>query len=189
MAIIESIWKSIKGFVLGTPGPRRRKKRQPLRSGKKKTKSKRLPARRKTYKKIVIKSPLRSKSVTPKVNRTIQKALIKSKPSAALGKKTALSAKAASKKNAPSVDTRAQMFVGVITHYFPRISVVVVKIMEHPLGLGHVIRVAGSKTNFEQKIDSLQIESVNVKQAKKGQLVGLKVVKEAQVGDKVFRLK
>jgi hypothetical protein len=37
-------------------------------------------------------------------------------------------------------------------------------------------------------VESLQIESEDVKVAPKGQLVGLKVIKPAKPGDKVFKL-
>jgi hypothetical protein len=36
-------------------------------------------------------------------------------------------------------------------------------------------------------VKSLQIESLDVKIAKKGQLVGLKAAKKAKVGDKIYK--
>jgi hypothetical protein len=78
--------------------------------------------------------------------------------------------------------------VGQITHYFPRIQVAVLKMMKEPIRITDKIHIVGLETNFIQEVKSLQIESVNVTKAKKGQLVGLKVDKEVKVKDKVFRM-
>lgn len=76
--------------------------------------------------------------------------------------------------------------VGVITHYFSKIKVCVVKIEKKWLSKGDKIVIRGKNTNFEQIVQSMQVESVDVNQAKPGQLVGLKVEKAAQVGNEVY---
>ncbi|MDO8580737.1 MAG: translation elongation factor-like protein [Candidatus Omnitrophota bacterium] len=81
---------------------------------------------------------------------------------------------------------RKEILIGEITHYFPRITVVVIK-MKGTLDVGQTIHVRGKSTDFVQKVGSLQIESINVKKARKGQLVGLKVIREAREKDKVYR--
>ncbi len=77
--------------------------------------------------------------------------------------------------------------VGEITHYFSRIMVCVVK-MSGPLNIGDNIHIKGSSTDFSQAVKSLQVESVDVKSARKGQLVGLKVKKPAREGDRVYKV-
>lgn len=81
-----------------------------------------------------------------------------------------------------------EFFVGEITHYFPKISVVVVKVMDHPLLIGDQIHIKGS-VEFSQKVESLQVESKDVRFARRGELVGLKVSQVAKPGDKVFKTK
>lgn len=76
---------------------------------------------------------------------------------------------------------------GEITHFFDRISVCVVRTAA-PVKVGDRIRVLGKNTDFAQTIQSMQVESVDVKSARKGQLVGLKTVRPARVGDKIYRL-
>ena len=78
--------------------------------------------------------------------------------------------------------------VGEITHFFSRIGVVVVKITKGEIAVGEQLHIKGRTTDFIQKVKSLQIESVDVKRARRGQLVGLKVDKQAKAGDKVFIL-
>ena len=81
-----------------------------------------------------------------------------------------------------------EILVGEITHYFSRIQVVVMKIKQGKLKLGDKLHIKGKVTDFSQDVKSMQIESVDVKEARKGQLIGLKVNKEAKVGDHVFKV-
>ena len=62
-----------------------------------------------------------------------------------------------------------------------------VKITGGAILIGDRLTLVGAKTKFVQKVWSMQIESLDVKVAKKGQLVGLKVDKLVQVGDKVYK--
>lgn len=77
--------------------------------------------------------------------------------------------------------------VGVITHYFDRIKVAVVKLTQGTVLIGDKLTIIGPKTKYVQKIWSMQIESEDVKVAKKGQIIGIKVDKLVAVGDKVYK--
>ena len=77
--------------------------------------------------------------------------------------------------------------VGVITHYFGRIKVCVVQLTQGSILIGDKLTIVGNKTKFIQKVWSMQIESEDVKVAKKGQLIGLKVDKIVVAGDKVYK--
>jgi len=81
-----------------------------------------------------------------------------------------------------------EFYVGEITHYFAKISVVVVKVEEHPILIADTIIIKGTK-EFSQKVQSLQVESKDVRFARKGELVGLQVIEPAKPGDKVFKIK
>jgi len=78
--------------------------------------------------------------------------------------------------------------VGEITHYFSKIEVCVIKVTKGEIHISDRIQVKGASTDFSQTITSLQIESVNVNKARKGQLVGLKVSQKVKVGDKVYKV-
>jgi len=77
--------------------------------------------------------------------------------------------------------------IGKVTHYFTNIGVAVIE-LEDKLKVGDEISIEGATTNFTQKIDSMQIEHKNVKEAKKGDSIGLKVSDRVREGDQVFRL-
>ncbi len=77
--------------------------------------------------------------------------------------------------------------VGEVTHYYTKIGVAVVK-LTGPLRVGEEIAVKGMTTDFEQRVGSMQIEHEQVQQAKKGDMIGLKVEDYARKGDIVYRL-
>lgn len=77
--------------------------------------------------------------------------------------------------------------IGEITHYFRKVSAGVLRLIGS-LRLGDMILVKGHTTNFRQKVDSMQIDHVPIKEAKRGQEIGLKVVDRVRVGDTVYKL-
>ncbi|MFH1327539.1 MAG: translation elongation factor-like protein [Candidatus Bathyarchaeota archaeon] len=81
---------------------------------------------------------------------------------------------------------RERQEVGKVTHYFSKISVAIVK-LEAPLGVGDTILIRGNTTNFEQPVESIQMEHKNVENAEPGQDVGLKVIKKVMEKDIVYK--
>jgi len=79
--------------------------------------------------------------------------------------------------------------LGEVTHYFSAIGVVVIKLVAGKIRLGDKIQFKGKKRVVFCQVQSLQVESLDVKQACKGQLVGLKIHKPVRVGDKVYQVK
>lgn len=77
--------------------------------------------------------------------------------------------------------------VGRVTHYFTKIGVAVVELSDS-LSVGDRISIEGATTNFQQTVESMQIEHKNVQSAKAGDSVGLKVRERAREGDLVYRL-
>ena len=76
--------------------------------------------------------------------------------------------------------------VGHIAHFFSRISVAVVDLTA-PLVVGDQILVKGPSTDFEQVIDSMQIEHQNIQRAEAGQSIGLKTVQPVKERDIVYK--
>ena len=79
-------------------------------------------------------------------------------------------------------------YVGRITHYFDKISVSVVQLDHNLIKLNDNLLIKGKQREIIQKVHSMQIESVDVKIAKKGQIIGLKVDKPVKEGDLVYKL-
>lgn len=76
--------------------------------------------------------------------------------------------------------------VGCITHFFSRIGVAVVELTE-PLAVGDSILVKGPSTDFEQSVESMQIEHKNIQRAEAGQSVGLKLMQRVKERDNVYK--
>jgi putative protease len=76
--------------------------------------------------------------------------------------------------------------VGKVLHYYSRIGVAIIE-LKAPLSIGDQILVKGPTSDFEQVIESMQIEHINVNTAKKGDSIGLKVNKLVKPNDIVYK--
>jgi putative protease len=76
--------------------------------------------------------------------------------------------------------------VGHITHFFSKISVAVIE-LKAPLAVGDTILIKGPTTDFEQIVESMQIEHKNVQRAEAGQSIGLKVAQRVREKDTVYK--
>ena len=77
--------------------------------------------------------------------------------------------------------------IGNITHFFTKIGVAIVELVG-TLSLGDRILVQGPNTNFEQTVESMQIEHKDVQTAHSGQSVGLKTRDRVRETDKVYKI-
>ena len=76
--------------------------------------------------------------------------------------------------------------IGRVTHFFSKISVAVIELTT-PLSIGETIVFKGPNTDFEQVVDSMQIEHENVEKAEAGQSIGLKVTQRVRETDAVYK--
>jgi len=78
--------------------------------------------------------------------------------------------------------------IGRVDKYYSKLGVAVIELAGGPLRLGDMIRVRGSTTDFEQPVESMQIEHVRVDQAEAGQRVAIQVVAKARPNDAVYHI-
>jgi len=76
--------------------------------------------------------------------------------------------------------------IGHVAHFFSKISVAVVDLTQ-PLAIGDHILVKGPVTDFEQTVDSMQIDRKAIARAEVGQSIGLKMVQPARENDTVYK--
>lgn len=76
--------------------------------------------------------------------------------------------------------------IGHIAHFFSKISVAIIE-LRAPLAVGDCILVRGPSTDFEQVVESMQIEHINIQRAESGQSIGLKTVQLAKERDVVYK--
>lgn len=77
--------------------------------------------------------------------------------------------------------------IGKVTHYFGNIGVAVIDITDK-LEVGDSIRIVGGETDFNQSIESIEVDHKKVEEAKKGDSVGLKVSQKVREGYRVYKL-
>lgn len=85
-------------------------------------------------------------------------------------------------------EEKKEELIGEVTHFFSKIGVGIIK-LKKPLKSEDVIHIKGATSDFEQKVDSMQIDHKNVDKAKKGDEVGLKVEDKVREGDQVYKVK
>ena len=72
--------------------------------------------------------------------------------------------------------------VGKVVHFYGKISVAVAE-LESNLSIGDTVHFEGAHTDFEQEIDSLQVEHEAVEQVSAGDEVAIKVKERVRTGD------
>ncbi len=77
--------------------------------------------------------------------------------------------------------------VGKVSDFFAHVVVAGVD-MTGTLKVGEKIHIKGHTTDIEMDLTSMQIENKEVKQAKKGQSVGIKVPERVRPGDIIYKV-
>ena len=77
--------------------------------------------------------------------------------------------------------------VGKITHYYNKAGVAIVEV-EGAVKIGDIVKFQGHGADFERPLDSIQINHEQVQSAKKGDVVGVKVIKEVKEGTEVLKV-
>lgn len=75
--------------------------------------------------------------------------------------------------------------IGKVTHFYSHLSVGIIELADS-LKVGQQIKIIGHTTNFEQTVDSIQVDHKEVEEAKKGDVIGLKVSEHVREGDEIF---
>jgi len=76
--------------------------------------------------------------------------------------------------------------IGVVSNYFDHVGVAAVK-LKAGLKKGDKIRVVGGNVDFEQKVESMQIQHKVVSEAKKGDDVGIKLKERVRKDYKIYK--
>jgi putative protease len=88
----------------------------------------------------------------------------------------------------PNKETAEEgILIGKITHYFGHLGVAVIELSD-TLKVGDDIRIVGGEADFNQPVDSMEYEHEKIKEAKKGQSVGMKVAEKVHEGYKVYKI-
>lgn len=78
--------------------------------------------------------------------------------------------------------------VGVVTHYYGQIGVGIIKIEDEGIKIGDTLHFKGHTSDFQQTVESMQIEHRDVQEGKVGDQVGIKVNQHVREHDQVFKV-
>ena len=76
--------------------------------------------------------------------------------------------------------------IGMVSDFFAHPVVAGIE-LSAPLKLGDNIHIKGHTTDLELTVDSMQIDNVDVKEAKAGDAIGIKVNDRVRRGDRVYK--
>ena len=82
-----------------------------------------------------------------------------------------------------------EVAIGTVEKYFGKIGVAAIRIASGEMKVGDKIHIKGHSTDFEQSVDSMQVEHATVEMAGPGSEVGIKVKEKVHENDKVFLVK
>jgi len=77
--------------------------------------------------------------------------------------------------------------IGKVSDFFARPVVAGIELTA-PLKVGDKIHILGHTTEMELTVESMQINNVDVKQAKAGDAIGIKVSDRVRRGDTVYKV-
>ena len=77
--------------------------------------------------------------------------------------------------------------IGKVSDFFARPVVAGIELTA-PLKVGDKIHIQGHTTDMELTVESMQINNVDVKEAKAGDAIGIKLSDRVRRGDKVYQV-
>jgi translation elongation factor EF-1alpha len=78
--------------------------------------------------------------------------------------------------------------VGEVVKFFSKIGVAAIKVTEGTIRVGDRVKFKGNSTDFEDQIQSMQIDNQPVEKAEAGQMIGIKVKDRVREQDVVFKI-
>jgi hypothetical protein len=76
--------------------------------------------------------------------------------------------------------------IGKVLNYFSKLNVALVE-LSLPLSVGDRILIKGPHTDFEQNVESIQVDRKSIQRAEGGTSIGLKLVQFARQKDAVYK--
>lgn len=77
--------------------------------------------------------------------------------------------------------------IGIVLHYYSKAGVAAIK-LDDALKVGDKIHIKGHTTDFDEVINSIQIEHNQVNEARKGDDIGIKVIDHVREHDTVYKV-
>jgi putative protease len=78
--------------------------------------------------------------------------------------------------------------IGEVVKFFAKPGVAAIKVTSGELNIGDTVRYTGHTTDFEEKLDSMEINNEQIEKAVEGDYIGVKVSDRVRPGDEMFKV-
>lgn len=78
--------------------------------------------------------------------------------------------------------------IGTVEDYFGKVGVIAFHVEGEEISVGDTIHVKGHTTDFQQVVESIQIDRQPVQRAGPGSNVGIKAKEKARKGDVIYKV-
>ena len=78
--------------------------------------------------------------------------------------------------------------IGEVVKFFAKPSVAAVKITEGELSVGDTVKFVGHTSDFEDTIDSMEVNNEKIDRAVAGDFIGIKVPQRVRSGDEMYKI-
>lgn len=82
----------------------------------------------------------------------------------------------------------AEKEVGKVNKFFSKVSVAAVEVISDTIKIGDELHFKGATTDFNIRVESMEIEKEPVQEVKPKDLVGIKVPERVRPGDRVYKV-
>ena len=79
--------------------------------------------------------------------------------------------------------------IGYVEHYFTHVGVAAIAITTGKIKVGDTLHIKGATTDFQQTVDSMEIDRKKIEEAGIGSSVGIKVKERVREHDMVYVIK
>ena len=79
-----------------------------------------------------------------------------------------------------------EIAIGKVVKFFSKIGVAAISVTSGELKVGDTIKIRGRLTDFEQQVESIQVEHASVEVVAAGKDVGIKVKEAVRENDTVY---
>ena len=141
-----------------------------------------------TRKRAKIKAKPAKKSTKPRIKKKALHAKAAPKKAKARASKKPRSGARPAPVIKPAAVAVDEERVGVVTHYYSHLSVAIVLMERSSLRIGDRVHIKGHTTDFQQRVESMEINHAHVVQVGPKQEFGMRVIEHAREHDVVYKL-
>ena len=138
-------------------------------------------------KKIAAKAKKRKTGIKPVKKRFVIKKPVASEPSGPMNGETVVSFTSITLLEENPLEAPPDLLLGKVIQYFDQSMAAVIELETGPLQVGDIIQIQGDTTDFEQAVETIQLNDQLVESAEPGETIVIAVRDLVREDDKVYK--